>query len=180
MPRYRHFHELPAWKTGSRLYNQVLDLFEAHSRLFTTGFRGQLDRAALSVSNNIAEGFDRVTTNELLTFLGYARGSAGEVRSMVLVVKDRHGLLPAKDRLKTIHDTADSCVRQLAAWAAQIESGPVQGKRHLTSQERKLRQARSAADNLRHQFLITLTPDHPLYESKEAREARKKEIGDRR
>ncbi|MEW6160429.1 MAG: four helix bundle protein [Verrucomicrobiota bacterium] len=46
------------------------------------GFRDQLDRAGLSVSNNIAEGFERGTTNELLAFLYIARGSAGEVRSM--------------------------------------------------------------------------------------------------
>ena len=40
----------------------------------------QLERAALSVSNNIAEGFERGTTNELLAFIYIARGSAGEVR----------------------------------------------------------------------------------------------------
>ncbi len=43
----------------------------------------QLEGAALSVSNNIAEGFERGTTNELLAFIYIARGSAGEVRSML-------------------------------------------------------------------------------------------------
>jgi four helix bundle protein len=45
--------------------------------------RDQLERAALSVSNNIAEGFERGTTQELLTFIYISQGSAGEVRSML-------------------------------------------------------------------------------------------------
>ena len=45
-----------------------------------------MDRAALSVSNNIAEGFERGTTNELLQFIYIARGSAGEVRSMLALI----------------------------------------------------------------------------------------------
>ena len=47
----------------------------------------QLQRAALSISNNIAEGFERGTTNELITFLYDTRGSAGEVRSMLCVME---------------------------------------------------------------------------------------------
>ena len=42
----------------------VLDLLEEPNVPFSPGFRNQLDRAALSVSNNIAEGFERVTTNQ--------------------------------------------------------------------------------------------------------------------
>lgn len=172
MPKYHHFHELPAWHMAARLYNLVLDLFENHAALFTPGFRGQLDRAALSVSNNIAEGFDRVTTGELLAFLGYARGSAGEVRSMMLVVMERPKLRPVATALKEISRTADSCVRQLAAWTAQIETGPIQGKRHLTADIKKARHATTAQTELRHQFLLSLPPSHPLYNTPEAQEAR--------
>jgi four helix bundle protein len=49
--------------------------------------RDQIERATLSVSNNIAEGFERGTTNELLAFLYIARGAAGEVRSMFCVME---------------------------------------------------------------------------------------------
>ena len=55
MPSYKHFEELPVWKEGAKLYNLVLDLLDEHAGLFSAGFRNQIDRAALSVPNNIAE-----------------------------------------------------------------------------------------------------------------------------
>src|ERR1017187_5866633 len=97
MSKYTKFEELPVWKEAARLYNRVLDLLEEPGVPLTPGFRNQLDRAALSVSNNIAEGFERVTTNELLAFLAIARGSGGEVRSMMAVVKDRPRLKPRSE-----------------------------------------------------------------------------------
>ena len=81
MPKYEKFEDLPVWQEAARLYNRVLDLLEERDVPLSPGFRNQLDRAALSVSNNIAEGFERVTTHELTAFLAIARGSAGEVRS---------------------------------------------------------------------------------------------------
>src|ERR1044071_8858379 len=94
MPKYQKFEDLPVWQEAARLYNKVLDLLEEPAVPLSSGFRNQLDRAALSVSNNIAEGFERVTTNELTSFLAIARGSGGEVRSMMAVVKDRPKLKP--------------------------------------------------------------------------------------
>jgi four helix bundle protein len=172
MARYEHFEDLPAWQAAARLYNLVLDLFEQHSSLFSPGYRGQLDRAALSISNNIAEGFDRITTAELIAFLGYARGSASEVRSMVKVVAPRPGLRPAAEFLREIEKLAGSCTRQLSAWTTQIETGPVQGKRHLTRPQRSQRKVAAAGDAFRRQFLLSLAPSHPLYNTPEARQAR--------
>src|SRR6185436_8743699 len=94
-------------------------------------FRNQLERAALSVSNNVAEGFERVTTNELLAFLAIARGSAGEVRSMLLVVSRRPKLKSFARELAKIQTLSQSCAKQITAWSGSVESSPVQGKRHL-------------------------------------------------
>ena len=85
--QYKRFEDLPVWRDSIELARSMyefaaLDLFRRHP-----GFRDQLERAALSVSNNIAEGFERGTTNELLAFLYIARGSAGEVRSMMRVLE---------------------------------------------------------------------------------------------
>lgn len=49
--------------------------------------RDQTERAAVSISNNFAEGSERGTTQELLTFLYIAGGSAGEVRSMLCLLE---------------------------------------------------------------------------------------------
>ena len=85
--QYKRFEDLPVWRDSIELARSMyeftaLDLFRRHA-----GLRDQLERAALSVSNNIAEGFERGTTNELLAFLYIARGSAGEVRSMMRILE---------------------------------------------------------------------------------------------
>jgi four helix bundle protein len=85
--QYKRFEDLPVWRDSIELARSMyeftaLDLFRGHP-----GLRDQLERAALSVSNNIAEGFERGTTNELLAFLYIARGSAGEVRSMMRILE---------------------------------------------------------------------------------------------
>jgi hypothetical protein len=160
MAKYTKFEELPVWKEAARLYNRVLDLLEEPGIPLTPGFRNQLDRAALSVSNNIAEGFERVTTNELLAFLAIAR------------VNDRPRLKPHIRHLQEIRALAESCARQLTAWTGSLEGSPVQGKRHLAAPEREKREMADKARSFRVNFLRNLKPSHPLYSSPEARAAR--------
>lgn len=172
MPKYTKFEELPVWQEAARLYNRVLDLLETPSVPLSAGFRNQLDRAALSISNNIAEGFERVTNNELLSFLAIARGSAGEVRSMIAVVRHRAKLRPHLQHLEEIRELSESCARQLTAWTSSLEASPVQGKRHITGADRERRESADKAKRYRLEFLRSLKPDHPLYNSLDARTAR--------
>src|SRR5438874_2672236 len=153
MPKYQSFEDLPVWKEAARLYNRVLDLLEEPNAPLSAGFRNQLDRASLSVSNNIAEGFERVTTNELLSFLAIARGSGGEVRSMIAVVKDRPKLKPHTRRLQEIQSLAESCARQLTGWTNSIENSPVKGKRYMTDKAQESRRVAQAAQAFRINFL---------------------------
>jgi len=175
MPKYTKFEELPVWQEASRLYNRVLDLLEISGLPLSAGFRNQLDRAALSISNNVAEGFERFTNNELLSFLAIARGSAGEVRSMVAVVRNRPKLKTHLPHLMEIRELAESCARQITAWTGSLEDSPVQGKRHLDGPERRRRESAQKADQYRLNFLRNLKPTHPLYNSTEARIARGEE-----
>jgi four helix bundle protein len=160
--KYQHFEELPVWQEASRLYNRVLDLLEKKDVPLTGGFRNQLDRAALSISNNIAEGFERVTTAQLLSFLSIARGSGGEVRSMIAVIVNRPSLRAFQGHLNEIRSLAESCARQLTAWVASIETSSVAGNRHLSSRQREQRRITEAARDFRLRFLRSLKPEHPL------------------
>jgi four helix bundle protein len=172
MGKYQTFEELPVWREAAKLYNRVLDLLEESNLPLSSGFRNQLDRAALSVSNNVAEGFERLTTNELISFLAIAKGSGGEVRSMLAVVKDRPRLRSFIGRLREIQQLAESCGRQLGAWMSSIQDSPVQGKRRLDARTRQTKDTRQAAEEFRLRFLRNLKPEHPLYGSVEARVAR--------
>jgi four helix bundle protein len=172
MAKYQRFEELPVWQEGARLYNTVLDLLEEPGVPLSPGFRNQLDRAALSVSNNVAEGFERSTTKELLSFIAIARGSSGEVRSMMAVVKDRPRLKQHAAALQRIRALAESCARQLTGWAGAVDKLPFEGRRHLPEKDRQSRQMEQKARNFRLNFLKQLKPTHPLYHSSEARAAR--------
>src|ERR1043165_9387882 len=84
---YKRFEDLPVWNSAIDL---ALRVYEFTSTTEFTGrhsLKDQLERAAVSVSNNVAEGFERGTTQELLTFLYIARGSAGESRSMLCFIE---------------------------------------------------------------------------------------------
>ena len=137
---YDRFEDLPVWQKAADLYEATEDLLENESFHASRGFRDQLDRASLSVSNNIAEGFERGTTNELLAFIYIARGSAGEVRSM-LCLKERRARKanwPAnlKSEISNLKSVAESCSRQLRGWADSLQNSGIKGQRHLTDKSR--------------------------------------------
>ncbi len=87
------FEDLRIWQNARIQANRVYDEFgsdSASSRDF--GFRDQIQRCGVSVMNNIAEGFERRSDPDFARFLDIAKGSNGEVRSMLYLAEDRHYL----------------------------------------------------------------------------------------
>ena len=74
--KYERFEDLPVWQAAIELAVRVYDLTKDKFFNQPGDLRDQLRRASLSVSNNIAEGFERGSTAELLAFLYIARGPA--------------------------------------------------------------------------------------------------------
>src|SRR5438105_6491524 len=163
---YERFEDVPVWQKAAQLYEATEELLENRNFGGTRGFRDQLDRAALSVSNNIAEGFERGTTNELLAFIYIARGSAGEVRSM-LCVKERRAKKanwPAdlKSQISDLRSIAESCSRQLRGWADSLQNSEIKGQRHLTAKSRSQDNQRKRASEIQKGLLEKLPSTHPL------------------
>lgn len=81
----KRFEEILAWQKAQEL---TFIIYEQFRNCKDYGFCDQIRRAAVSVMNNIAEGFERRTNKEFRNFLYIAKGSCGEVRSMLqLAVK---------------------------------------------------------------------------------------------
>ena len=78
------FEDLIAWQKAQDLAVMLYDKFSRHSDF---GFRNQLLKAVVSISNNIAEGFDRKTNKEFRYFLFVSMGSNSEVKSMIYLAK---------------------------------------------------------------------------------------------
>ena len=79
------FEDLDVWKKSARL---SADIFKQLMSLRDFGFRDQLTRSGLSIPSNIAEGFERDSQKETITFFAYAKGSCGELRTQIYIGVD--------------------------------------------------------------------------------------------
>jgi four helix bundle protein len=84
----RRFEELWVWQQARELVQEIYEDFRSGIGSKDFGFRDQIQRAGVSVMNNIAEGLERSTDVEFARFLDVARGSCGEVRSMYYAAED--------------------------------------------------------------------------------------------
>ena len=86
---YKRFEELPVWQDARRVVNGVYDLLGRNEKLRRDfSLADQLKRASYSIMLNISEGFERDSNKEFSYFLNIAKGSAGEVRSILYIVED--------------------------------------------------------------------------------------------
>ena len=80
--KFEKFEDIIAWQKGKELTILLYSLLK-NNRDFS--FKDQILRAVISICNNIAEGFERHSNNKLKQFLFISKGSAAEVRSMLMV-----------------------------------------------------------------------------------------------
>jgi four helix bundle protein len=79
------FEDIISWQKAKELTIRIYNIFQGTNDF---GFKNQIERASVSIMNNIAEGFDRQTRKEFIQFLYIAKGSNAEVRSMLNLAKD--------------------------------------------------------------------------------------------
>ena len=137
--KYSRFEDLPVWQAAIEF---ALKIFEFTGKTDTV-FRGlgdsknQLERAALSVSNNIAEGFERGTTAELINFLYIARGSSGESRSMLCLCERLPRFKDFKSEIEHLKLRAENVSKQLHGWIESLKNSEIKGVKFLTEKERR-------------------------------------------
>lgn len=150
--KYSRFEELPVWKAAIELAVKVYDLTGRPAFKTRYSLKDQIERAAVSVSNNIAEGFERGTTQELLTFLYISRGSCGEVRSMLCLLDCLPGFDDLKFEISNLKLRSEWVSRQLRAWADSLQNSEIRGQRYLTDKTKR----RTKETREREEFLSEL------------------------
>jgi four helix bundle protein len=83
--KIQQFEDIIAWQKSKEL---CISIYASFYNCKDFGFRDQLQRAAVSIMNNIAEGYERQTDKEFRQGLYIAKGSCGELRSMISLSKD--------------------------------------------------------------------------------------------
>jgi four helix bundle protein len=164
---YQQFEDLPVWQEAVRLAHGVYDLTEDTRFKISFSLRDQIERSSMSVSDNIAEGFERGTTNELLAFIYIARGSAGETRSKLCFIEKRPGLANFKSEISNLKSLAISCSKQLRAWGDHLQNSDIKGQRHLSEHSQRELDQKKRAIAFNEELLHKLPPTHPLRVAKQ-------------
>lgn len=87
--KIERFEQIKSWQKARELTNQVYSITGNKNFSKDYGLRSQIQRAAVSIMANIAEGFDGRSSKSFSTFLGYAYRSASEVQSHLYVALDQ-------------------------------------------------------------------------------------------
>lgn len=122
MATIQRFEDLICWQRAREL---TRDVYAALKTCSDYGFKDQIQRAAVSVMSNIAEGFERGTQQEFLNYLFIAKGSAGEVRAQLYAALDV-GYLNI-ETFKSLSALAVECSRLLQSFVEKVKSGARRG-----------------------------------------------------
>ena len=79
---FQSFEDLEVWQRGCRL---AVDIFQSFSGCRNFTMQDQVQRSALSVPCNVAEGYERDSNKEFVRFLNIAKGSGGELRTQLYI-----------------------------------------------------------------------------------------------
>ena len=134
MATVQRFEDLLAWQKARELTREIYTAFRPCR---DSGFTDQIQRAAVSVMSNIAEGFERGTRQEFVNYLYIAKGSCGEVRAQLYVAYDV-GYID-NQRFKHLKLKAEECSKLISSFVKGVKASPhsgLQRKREMTKLER--------------------------------------------
>jgi four helix bundle protein len=127
MAKIERFEDIEAWKKARELTKIIYEV-TAQGKIATDfPLRDQLRRASISIMANIAEGFEREGNKEFRQFLAQAKGSAGEVKSLLYVALDAG--LTSSEHFQRIIGLADETSRLLAGFLRYLKSSEHKGSK---------------------------------------------------
>jgi len=123
----KKFEDVEAWKVSRELCNNIGSLIDNGS--FKSNYRliGQIEGSSGSIMDNIAEGFERGTKAEFIQFLGYSKGSCGELRSQLYRALDRKYI--NQQQFDDFYSLAVRISSMLQKFISYLQKTVIQGER---------------------------------------------------
>lgn len=109
------FEDIIAWQKSKEL---VLLIYNDFSNIRDFSFKDQIQRAAVSIMNNIAEGFERMGDKEFRKFLYIAKGSSSEVRSMLYLALELKYI--NKTQFENLHNKSTEVTKILSGFIKKL------------------------------------------------------------
>ena len=128
MATIKRFEEIRAWQEARELSCLVYQMSRQTLLAKDFGLKEQIQRAAVSVASNIAEGFARNGNKEFAKFLWIAKGSASEVQSQLYTAKDVGYITDAEFDL--IYEKANACIVLIYSFIKSLRASSVAGERY--------------------------------------------------
>ena len=119
MAKIERFEDLEVWQEAIKVGVKIYKISETGKLKRDFSAKDQLKRACLSISNNIAEGFEYNSNKAFLRFLPYAKGSAGELRSELFVLKE--GGMIDSDVFQELHDDVKRLSRNIQGFRKYLK-----------------------------------------------------------
>ena len=111
------FEKLEVWREGKKL---AVEIYRAFRFCRDFSFRDQIQRAAVSIPANIAEGLERASPAECKHFISFAKGSAGELRTFLYIAEEAD--LLRSDAAQRLRAKAVQISKQLHHFILSLES----------------------------------------------------------
>ena len=113
---FQRFEDIIAWQKAQDYAVNIYTLFE---KIKEFSFKNQISTAVVSISNNIAEGFDRSSNAEFKRFLYYSIGSCSEVKSMLYLAQRLNYI--TLDELKEVIETGNEISKIIRGLIKSLE-----------------------------------------------------------
>ena len=114
MAKIERFEDIEAWQQARVVVKSVYMMTKKGQFQKDWGLKDQIQRAAVSVMSNIAEGFERRSDRDFCQFLFIAKASAGELRSLSYVAYDIEYI--DKDTFESFLTTVESISKKISAF----------------------------------------------------------------
>lgn len=124
----KRFEELELWICAKNFAVSVYKITDEGSFKKDFGLKDQLRRASVSVVSNIAEGYERNGNKEFVQFLSMAKGSAGEIRAQLYIVKDLNYI--TNNEFEVLIENITQISKMLSGFMNYIKQSELKGSKY--------------------------------------------------